>query len=127
MVSPISFLRRFAIGNALGVIAFVALGVATGEGRVSSCLWVAKMWTPLSVFYCAVILGVSRRLIRLQSVYLISFLGFVVALLPFASGGWPLYWWLPQITAMLVGIHLLLLAAAASAWLFLVRFFTPTI
>ena len=114
MVSPLSSLLRFAVGNALGVIALLALIVVSHQGDVQSGLWIAMMWVPVSCFYSAVVIGVSRRLIRLQSPLLMSLLGFIVALLPFVSGFWPLYWWLPQYMAIFVAIHLTLLAAAAS-------------
>ena len=122
MVSPLSSIVRFVAGNALGVIALGTLIVILDQGGLQSAVWVAVRWLPVSCFYCLVIVGVSRRFVGLQSPLLILVLGFIVALLPFASGFWPLYWWLPQYIALFVAIHLVLLATVSVGWLVAARY-----
>lgn len=75
------------------------------------------LWLPVAAVYSVVIVAASHRLLARFAPTLLLLLGFVVGLLPFL-GYWPPYF--PDFRPLILGVHLVAVAIAGSAWVLVV-------
>ena len=81
-MSALAWFLRFAVGNIVGVIAFLFVDI----GHLSAGLWIVMAWFPISWFYCIILLMASRLVGFLRIASIPYGAGFTVALFPFGLG-----------------------------------------
>jgi hypothetical protein len=118
---------RFAIGNVIGVAILIPLLGPLGIAPLRDAVWLALLWLPISLVYCVVIVA-ALRVFHVRNVpSLLLLFGFIVAFFPLVSGVWPTYWATLRFGAIIVAVHITLLAVVGFLWWLSVRLFTKWI
>jgi hypothetical protein len=124
IVRPMRIVRAFAAffcGVLAGWLVIACFMMVHDGVDIGGVLRLVTLWLPVAAVYSVVIVAASHRLLARFAPTLLLLLGCVVGLLPFL-GYWPPYF--PDFRPLILGVHLVAVAIAGSAWVLVVLLVT---